>query len=265
MEELKTTATGDQEQVDFDEIERSSDVDIKQQVEENKELELPVENEINNIRKTSLKGTKTRRILDEIKELTYLLDDHSLMDDVYTRLATVKELIANKIPKESGLLLRPESEGMKVKQEPKENRKQVKKFVALQQRKKKKMFCRICEKAETVKYATQLNIPRYVPPSKESVVIETVVVDHDIDSDNEEFFATIDDFADDLPDGSIDNNNKEVKLHWVAVSSYSCKDGEIDYMDSLNRWPISLQVKKQICAIMHCSVAKIKVNILAAQ
>ena len=54
-------------------------------------------------------------------------------------------------------------------------------------------------------------------------------------------------------------------MHWVAISSYSCDQGEIYLMDSLFNGRIAEHTKKQICSILNCAAGKIKVNVLPVQ
>ena len=54
-------------------------------------------------------------------------------------------------------------------------------------------------------------------------------------------------------------------FHWIAVSTYECKPGEIYYMDSLFRGRIADKVKQQICSIMHSSTPSLKIKVLPVQ
>ena len=54
-------------------------------------------------------------------------------------------------------------------------------------------------------------------------------------------------------------------MHWVAISTYSCNQGEIYLMDSLFNGRIVEHIKKQICSNLNCAAAKIKVNALPVQ
>ena len=41
-------------------------------------------------------------------------------------------------------------------------------------------------------------------------------------------------------------------LHWVCISTVKCSPGEVILMDSMFSGNISVAVKRQICAILHC-------------
>nr|XP_047145432.1 uncharacterized protein LOC124818498 [Hydra vulgaris] len=54
-------------------------------------------------------------------------------------------------------------------------------------------------------------------------------------------------------------------LHWICVSTYNCKPGEIFMFDSLFHGSISVETKKQICSILHCKKKCILVKVLPVQ
>ena len=54
------------------------------------------------------------------------------------------------------------------------------------------------------------------------------------------------------------------RYHWLALSTYGCKQGEIFVLDSKSNYSLSIQTKKQICALLHCPF-KIQVTILPVQ
>ena len=41
------------------------------------------------------------------------------------------------------------------------------------------------------------------------------------------------------------------RAHWVTISTYNCKNGEVSYYYSLFSGRINDFVKQQICALMH--------------
>ena len=45
-------------------------------------------------------------------------------------------------------------------------------------------------------------------------------------------------------------------MHWVAISTYGCDQGEIYLMDRLFNGRIAEHTKKQICSILNCAAAK---------
>ncbi|XP_065679788.1 uncharacterized protein LOC136094113 [Hydra vulgaris] len=53
--------------------------------------------------------------------------------------------------------------------------------------------------------------------------------------------------------------------HWVAISTYSCKPGEVFLMDSLFHGKIANHTIEQICAIMKCTYEKLNVCVLPVQ
>ena len=57
----------------------------------------------------------------------------------------------------------------------------------------------------------------------------------------------------------------DVRMHWVATSTFGCNQDEICYMDSLFNGRIAEHTKKQICSVLNCAAAKIKVNVLPVQ
>nr|XP_047143949.1 uncharacterized protein LOC124817654 [Hydra vulgaris] len=46
-------------------------------------------------------------------------------------------------------------------------------------------------------------------------------------------------------------------IHWVCITTYDCKPGEIYIFDSLFHDLISIETKRQICSILHCSQKKL--------
>ena len=46
-------------------------------------------------------------------------------------------------------------------------------------------------------------------------------------------------------------------LHWVAISTFGCNNGEVFNMDSLFHGRLSQNTKRQICSLMKCNKAKI--------
>ena len=54
-------------------------------------------------------------------------------------------------------------------------------------------------------------------------------------------------------------------LHWVAISTFGCNNGEICIMDSLFPGRLSQHAKSQICSLMNCKKAKIVINALPLQ
>ena len=53
--------------------------------------------------------------------------------------------------------------------------------------------------------------------------------------------------------------------HWVAISMYGCKTGEVFLMDSLFCGKVANHTKRQICAIMNSTHDKLTVNVLPVQ
>eukprot|EP00794_Sanderia_malayensis_P011536 gene11537-12729_t len=54
-------------------------------------------------------------------------------------------------------------------------------------------------------------------------------------------------------------------LHWVAISTYGCKDDEVFYMDSFFSGSITTKIKQQICNLLMCKRDIIKVKVLPVQ
>ena len=55
------------------------------------------------------------------------------------------------------------------------------------------------------------------------------------------------------------------RYHWLALSTYGCKQGEIFVLDSKFNYSLSKQTKKQICALLHCPLKTIQVTNLPVQ
>ncbi|XP_047145632.2 uncharacterized protein LOC124818650 [Hydra vulgaris] len=53
--------------------------------------------------------------------------------------------------------------------------------------------------------------------------------------------------------------------HWVAISTYRCKPGEVFLMDSLFHGKVANHTKRQICAIMKCTQKKLTIHALPVQ
>ena len=55
------------------------------------------------------------------------------------------------------------------------------------------------------------------------------------------------------------------RYSWLAFSTYGCKQGEIFVLDSKFNYSLSIQTKKQICALLHCPRKTTQVTILPVQ
>ena len=53
--------------------------------------------------------------------------------------------------------------------------------------------------------------------------------------------------------------------HWVAISTFNCKPGEIMLMYSLFKGRVSVHIKKQICFIMNSKEREIKIKVAGVQ
>ncbi|XP_065648764.1 uncharacterized protein LOC136078033 isoform X2 [Hydra vulgaris] len=53
--------------------------------------------------------------------------------------------------------------------------------------------------------------------------------------------------------------------HWVAISTYRCKPGEVFLMDSLFHGKVAHHTKRQICAILKCMHNKLTIRVLPVQ
>ena len=51
----------------------------------------------------------------------------------------------------------------------------------------------------------------------------------------------------------------------LTLSTYGCKQGEIFVLDNKFNYSLSIQTKKQICALLHCLLKTIQVTILPGQ
>ena len=53
--------------------------------------------------------------------------------------------------------------------------------------------------------------------------------------------------------------------HWVTVSTYNCKPGEVIYMDSLFTGKIKQDVKRQICSLIRHDKEKLTIKVIPVQ
>lgn len=54
-------------------------------------------------------------------------------------------------------------------------------------------------------------------------------------------------------------------LHWIAISTYGCKPGEVHMMDSMFRGKVADHTKTQICSIINCCEDQLKVKVIPVQ
>ena len=54
-------------------------------------------------------------------------------------------------------------------------------------------------------------------------------------------------------------------IHWVTISKYGCKKGEVNLLDSMFSGSIAIHTKRQICAILHCDEPTLTINVVATQ
>ena len=55
------------------------------------------------------------------------------------------------------------------------------------------------------------------------------------------------------------------RLHWIAISTYNCKEGEVFLMDSMFRGRVTHQTKPQICSILNSDKKELKIVALPVQ
>ena len=55
------------------------------------------------------------------------------------------------------------------------------------------------------------------------------------------------------------------RYHWLPLSTYGCKKGEIYLLDSKFNYVLPLQTKRQVCTLLCCCQESIKVNIAPVQ
>ena len=55
------------------------------------------------------------------------------------------------------------------------------------------------------------------------------------------------------------------RLHWIAISTYNCKEGEVFLMDSVFRGHIAHQTKRQVCSIHNSNEKELKIVALPVQ
>ena len=56
-----------------------------------------------------------------------------------------------------------------------------------------------------------------------------------------------------------------MRYHWLALSTYRCKERDIYVVDSKFNYVLSLQTKGQICTLLCCCQKNIKVEIVPVQ
>ena len=55
------------------------------------------------------------------------------------------------------------------------------------------------------------------------------------------------------------------RAHWVVISTYNCKNGEVNYSDSLFSGRINDFTKQQIYALMQADEDALKINVMPVQ
>ena len=55
------------------------------------------------------------------------------------------------------------------------------------------------------------------------------------------------------------------RIHWIAVSTFNCNEGEINLMDSPFQERVPHQSKQQLSALVNCRNKNIKINVLPVQ
>ena len=55
------------------------------------------------------------------------------------------------------------------------------------------------------------------------------------------------------------------RAHWVAINTYNCKNGKVNYYDSLFSGRLDDFMKQQICALMQADVDVLKINVTPVQ
>ena len=51
-------------------------------------------------------------------------------------------------------------------------------------------------------------------------------------------------------------------LHWLCISTYGCKDGEVNICDSLFMGTINVSIKRQICQIVQCQEDYLTIRVI---
>nr|XP_047143262.1 uncharacterized protein LOC124817350 isoform X4 [Hydra vulgaris] len=282
-----------------------------------------------------------RELLNEIKQMSYLCDSQQAIDNLFEGLCQLKTHLAESLPVEQGILLRPEI------QPDTWNKSHTNspKLSLLPVRRKRKMTKRVGVKYDKYKAAANIS----VMAEKESYSSE-IVTSHSID-ENYEIFMVPNESIDIMEHLTDDSNNsvdmtvnEDVKqdrivlqiqslksslighkeqndiikghmlndnvihfcqqlmaiqlnidvglqdpikgqilsfdiytstpfvqilhdgnLHWLCVTTYDCKPGEIYVFDSLFHGTISLETKRQICNILHCQEKNLVFKVLPVQ
>ena len=57
----------------------------------------------------------------------------------------------------------------------------------------------------------------------------------------------------------------EGSLHWIAISTNNCKEGEVFLMDSMFRGRVTHHTKRQVCSILSSNKKELKIVAFPAQ
>ena len=125
-------------------------------------------------RKQNSKRTKAsncREILNQIKSLTYLVNDVDTLDALEDQLKVSLELLENEAPKEDGVIVQP----VKIKRKVKESN--IKDEIPKAKRVKSNLTGRVGVKAEQMKLPSNLTLPNLIKEPVNQILEEVAPVD----------------------------------------------------------------------------------------
>ena len=126
-------------------------------------------------RKQNSKRTKAsncREILNQIKSLTYLVNDVDTLDALKDQLKVSLELLENEAPKEQGVIVQP----VKVKRKVKESK--IKDEIAKVKRIKSNLTGRVGVKAEQMELPSNLTLPNLIKQPVNQILEEVAPADN---------------------------------------------------------------------------------------
>ena len=126
-------------------------------------------------RKQNSKRTKAsncREILNQIKSLTYLVNDVDTLDALEDQLKVSLELLENEAPKEDGVIVQP----VKIKRKVKESN--IKDEIPKAKRVKSNLTGRVGVKAEQMKLSSNLTLPNLIKEPVNQILEEVATADN---------------------------------------------------------------------------------------
>ena len=118
------------------------------------------------------KASNCREILNQIKSLTYLVNDVDTLDALEDQLKVSLELLENEAPKQDGVIVQP----VKVKRKVKESN--IKDEIPKAKRVKSNLTGRVGVKAEQMKLSSNLTLPNLIKEPVNQILEEVAPADN---------------------------------------------------------------------------------------